>query len=61
MGHKQLFFRSDARERILRGAAAICDGPSRSPSDHAGVLLLTDATMTDVPDTREESPAHEAA
>jgi chaperonin GroEL len=25
MGHKQLLFRSDAREKILRGAAAICD------------------------------------
>jgi len=39
MPHKQLLFRSEAREKILRG-----------------VLLLTEATMTEVQEPKQEAP-----
>jgi hypothetical protein len=88
MAHKQVLFRSAAREKILRGATQLADairvtlGPRsksvliekkwgapivcndgvRSPrsSTHAvsvaGILLLAEATMTEIPEpTRERA------
>ena len=77
--HKHLMFRSEAREKTLRGTTAIADavrmtlgpksrcvliersGVSRSCAENAvsaaGVLLLMEATMTEVPDTKPEGPA----
>ena len=70
MPHKQLFFRSEARENILRGATAladavrvnarpqveVCDDRAEvgSPiASAAGVLLLSEATLTEAPGAEE--------
>ena len=50
MTAKRIQFRSQAREKILRGAAQLADAVSV-----ASVLLLTEATMTEIPE--KEKPA----
>lgn len=54
MTAKQVLFRAASREKVLHGAAQLADAVSV-----AGVLLLTEATMTEKPekqDTRHPSP-----
>lgn len=64
MPAKQLLFRSDARAKLLHGASALADavritlGPRSKPvliakkwgPPVAGVLLLSEATMTEPPE-----------
>ena len=52
MAHKQVLFRSEAREKILRGASALADAV-RVPVSVARVLLLTEATLTELPEPKE--------
>ena len=49
MSHKQVLFRAEAREKVLRGASALADAVSV-----AGVLLLTEATLTEIPESKAE-------
>jgi chaperonin GroEL (HSP60 family) len=69
MAHKQVHFCSEAREKILRGATALADavrttlGPKsiskvvrvalENVVSVASVLLLTEATLAEVPETKE--------
>jgi hypothetical protein len=45
MASKQVFYRSEARERLLRGVSARADA----------VRVTLEATLTEVPEKKEES------
>jgi chaperonin GroEL len=47
VAHKQVLFRSAVREKILRGALD-------NAVSVASVLLLTEATMTEIPEKKEQ-------
>jgi chaperonin GroEL len=54
MSHKHLLFDSDAREKLVRLAL-------ENAVSVAGVLLLTETTLTDVPEPKSEArPGAEA-
>jgi len=59
MPHKPLTFRNEARSKNLRGAGQIADALENAVSV-AGVLLLTDATMTDLPEPKHAQAATDA-
>ncbi len=46
MAHKQILFKTAAREKILHGVNTLAV---------AGVLLLTEATLTDIPEERNNN------
>ncbi len=76
MAHKQILFRSAAREKVLRGATQLADAGRKEYVDLveagiidptkvirvalenavsvASVLLLTEATMTEIPEPKKE-------
>ena len=56
MAHKQLLFRAEAREKVLRGASALADAVrvTLGPKSKS-VLLLTEATLTEVPEEKSKT------
>ncbi|MGE5268011.1 MAG: hypothetical protein ACM3L9_11660 [Deltaproteobacteria bacterium] len=67
LAHRQVIFRSAARDNILRGSAQLADsdrvtlGPKSNSvviqsnwGSVASFLLLTEATMTDLPEPKPE-------
>ena len=71
MAHKQVLFHSAAREKVLRGASLLADAVEAGIVDPvkvvrtalenavsvASVLLLTEATMTEIPEPKRERMA----
>lgn len=55
MSHKRLLFRSEAREKVLRDPTKVVRLALENAVSVAGVLLLTEATMTEVPDAKPET------
>ena len=57
MAHKQVLFRSEAREKILRGGIIDPTKVVRVALENAvsvaSVLLLTEATLTELPEPKE--------
>ena len=52
MSHTQLSFHSAGREKVLAGATKLAE---------AGVLLLSEGTLTEVPDKKAPEPAEALA
>ena len=50
MAHRQVLFRSEAREKVLRGATALENARSVE-----SVPLLTEATLTGSPEKKEKA------
>ena len=71
MAHKQVLFHSAAREKVLRGASLLADAVEAGIVDPVkvvrtalengvsdpSVLLLTEATMTEIPEPKRERMA----
>ena len=54
MPYKHVLFEAAAREKVLQGAGAIAELALENAVSVAGVLLLRDATMTEVEEPKPE-------
>ena len=61
MAGKQLLFRSAARERILKGTAKVVHVALENAVPMVSVLLLTEATLTEIPEKKERIASQEMA